>query len=148
NQAVVPTSLGGLQAPGSDVGTAATFVGTEWPNFLPLIMDQSFGSRATYDSKRFSLGATYLQGTVNSSQIPGAAVPPFRRLQVVGGDIRVPLFGKLSAQAEAANSTWDPRVGAGVVNLNGPFARTAVDARLNVPVGKGLFQPFWKTIGA
>src|SRR5207237_10636381 len=78
------------------------------------------------------------------------AVPFFRQLQVVGSDIRIPLFRKLSAQAEWARSTWDARdSGGGLVDLNAGFDRDALDVRLNIPFGsRGLFQPFWKDIGA
>jgi len=161
---VVPTSTGGLIVPGAlaplsplpalNGGTGdvpepnplSTFVGLEVPVTADLLMDQSFGGRAEYSTRRFSVGGTYLQGSTNSHfSTPADAANLFRTLQVVGGDTRIPLFRGASVQGEWAQSQWDRRIGE---SLNDGFDRQALDVRLNLPLGSVLIQPFWKDIGA
>jgi hypothetical protein len=147
NNEVVPSSTGGLVALGllGGAGPLNNFVGLEWPLTFSLLMDQSYGARASYDTPRFSLGATYLEGATNTA-VSGGISNVFRRLNVVGGDVKIPLFGRVSAQGEWARSEWHSAAGGGV---NAGLNRTALDARLNIPIGSnGLLQGFWKEIGA
>jgi hypothetical protein len=147
NNEVVPSSTAGLAAIGvlGGPGPFADFVGAEWNTTISVLMDQSMGVRATYDTPRFSLGTTYLTGATNTN-VSGPISNVFRQLDVLGADVKIPLFGRLSAQAEWARSEWHSQAGGGV---NGGINRNAIDARLNVPIGSnGLLQGFWKDIGA
>jgi len=156
NNEVVLTSTGGLVRQGAVVGPGpvGNFVGLEVPTTISVLMDQSMGARASYDTKRFSLGGTFVEGTTNTANIDEQDRPVsnlFRKLDVVGGDIRLPIWKNVSVQGEWARSEWHAQVApAGPAGeLNSGLNRTALDTRLNIPLGKGgLLQGFWKDIGA
>jgi hypothetical protein len=146
NNEVVPSSTGGLVSLGllAGPGPFGNFVGIEWPTTASLLMDQTYGARGSYDTRRFSMGGTWVEGTTNTN-ISGPISNVFRRLSVVGGDLKIPLFKNVSAQGEWARSEWHSQAGGPV---NAGLDRTALDARLNIPLGKGVLQGFYKKIGA
>lgn len=153
NFEVVPSSTGGLIAPGllAGAGPSGSFVGTVWQNIpASLHLEQSYGARAVYDTEPVSLGFTYLEGTTNSNALNGSPDPAvadrFRRLQVYGADLRARLFGTVSGQVEFSRSRWSSQAGASIADDFDD--RTAMDVRLNIPLGRALVQGFYKRIGA
>lgn len=162
NNEVVPSSLGGLRAlgllagpqpqGGGVIAPGGTFVGDFWQNSRDLTMDQSWGTRLTYDTPGAGMGFTYVEGATNSALSSAADAFAFRSLRVYGVDGRVGVLkktsitGPIGLQGEMAVSEWHSRVNGGV--HDSWQNRAAVDARLNVPIGTMVLQPFWKHIGA
>ena len=126
------------------------------PGIGSMQLDQSAGVRATYASKKFELGGTYLQAAGDSAGFPTAVAGSFnfdrfRSLNVMGVDFTVRPFGKLAVSGAVTESRWDSRNGGGdsigKVFGKGENAQRAWDFRASLPVGSALLTGYYKRIG-
>jgi predicted porin len=120
-------------------------------------LDQSAGIRATYASKKFEIGGTYLAAVGDSNNVlaPAGATfalnNAFRQLSVMGVDFTVRPIDKLRIAGAVTQSRWDSRNGGGDTVGKafgvGENAQRAWDFRANYQIGSFGVGGYYKRIG-
>ena len=112
-------------------------------------LQQSAGVRATYVSKKWEIGGTYLRAAGEGSDVPGIS-DAFRDLQVYGLDFNLRPWKYIGLSGSVTESKWggrgeeDPSF-----HLFGisPNDRRAYDLRVSAPIWKAQVTGFYKRIG-
>jgi len=135
------TGLNRFQPQGRSAGILAGFGST--------LLDQSAGVRATYTSKRLTIGGTYLAAAGNSSDVP-LNFEQFRQLNVYGVDWRLALIRNIAFTGAITETKWNSQA-TGDPQFNGfgisENDRRAWDLRLEFPIKKALLTGYYKRIG-